>query len=78
MGGTTAPLDENPIMEVQQPLPPGESKAKFPRVMFPKIDIPARVRILENLMTSEQFKLNTWVKLARKKGIPYFEPLPTL
>jgi hypothetical protein len=25
-------------------------------------------------MASESFKLNTWVKLARKKRIPYFEP----
>jgi hypothetical protein len=26
-------------------------------------------------MTSEQFKLITWVKLAREKGIPYFDPV---
>jgi hypothetical protein len=33
---------------------------------------------LESRMNSEEFKKMTWVKLARQKGIPYFEDFPTL
>jgi hypothetical protein len=73
MRGTTAPLEQIQL-RVQHPLPSDDDKVILPKIMFPKIDIPARVQVLENLFSSEHFKLNTWVKLARKKGIPYFEP----
>jgi hypothetical protein len=41
---------------------------------FPKIDIQERVKMLESLLSKEDHRLIKWVKLARMKGIPYFEP----
>jgi hypothetical protein len=60
----------------QQPLSPEDKTIKLiPQMMaYPGIHIRARVRVLEEKMATENFKLKRWVKRARKKGIRYFEP----
>jgi hypothetical protein len=53
MGGTTTPLEQIQL-RVQQPLSSDDHIVIFPRIMFPKIDIPARVQVIESLMSSEE------------------------
>jgi hypothetical protein len=72
MGGKAGPVEENHSL-VQQPLSPDDHTVKNtnPKTLLPKIDIHERVRVLEALMSTEDFH-------ARNKGIPYFDPPPKL
>jgi hypothetical protein len=75
MGGTPEP-SQKCIDKVQAPLPSDGRPVilRLPTPQFPKINIRARVQALEEKMSTENFKLIRWVKLARKKGVPYFDP----
>jgi hypothetical protein len=79
-GGKSVPLQKMQLRE-QQPL----SLKSVRKERFTEEDLRQRSERLrqaksdlESRMNSEEFKKMRWVKLARKKGIPYFEDLPTL
>jgi hypothetical protein len=44
------------------------------KTQYPEFKIHDRVLLLEARMSTESFQLMRWVKLARQKGIPYFDP----
>jgi hypothetical protein len=75
MGGRSGPVEEN-HKSVQQPLPPEDKTIKWvnPKFQYPKSKIRGRVLFSQAKMSTESFQLMRWVKLARKKGIPYFQP----
>jgi hypothetical protein len=75
MGGNTGPLQKCKVM-VQAPLPPDDKTVKFvpERTEYPKIPFEDLVHMLKINLSSPEHQRLTWAKLARMKGIPYFEP----
>jgi hypothetical protein len=74
-GGTPGPAEQNHI-SVHPPPSPEDKTVKYVNLKteYPVINISERVAALEEKMSSESLQTMRWVKLARKKEIPYFEP----
>jgi hypothetical protein len=79
MGGKSELVEENHNL-VQQPLCPEDKTAKWVKTVtqYPNVRIRDKIAFLQARMNTPGFKLMRWVKLTRKKGIPYFEDPPIL